>query len=138
MRVGGLLFGCGLLLLSSIGCGSSEEPPRSRIAFAVDRAGTASDILLVDPAGGEPVPVAPAESADETPAWSPDGLTLLFASDRDGHRGIYSWDKRLEAIVMAQYHDYGPSWSPTGGGSPSCRTTKPADLLTAPPAERSG
>jgi TolB protein len=104
-----------LLLLSlAAGCSPAEEPRRSKIAFAVDRAGTVSEIMLVDPEGGDPVPVQPADSTDEAPAWSPDGLTILFASNRDNQRGIYAWDRKLERIVMAAYRDTAPTWSPDG------------------------
>ena len=82
-----LLFGA-VFVVAAFGCSPTEEPRPSRIAFAIDRAGTTSEIMLVDPKGGEPVPVAPAESTDETPAWSNDGLTLLFASNRDSQRAI--------------------------------------------------
>src|SRR5262245_57639 len=103
-----------VLALLAAGCAPKEDPRPSKIAFAVDREGTEREILLIEPAGGEPVTVAPAESTDETPAWSPEGLTLLFASNRDGHRGIYAWDKQLQKVLMAHYHDYAPSWSPDG------------------------
>ena len=103
-----------VLIAAAAGCSKADPPPPSKIAFAIDREGTARDVLLIDPAGGEPVPVAPAGSNDETPAWSPEGLTLLFSSNRDGVRGIYAWDKQLSRVVMAQYHDYAPTWSPDG------------------------
>lgn len=103
-----------VLALAAAGCSPKAEVPPSKIAFAIDREGTAREIMLIDPEGGEPVPVVPADSTDETPAWSPEGLTLLFSSNRDGRRGIYSWDKQLGKIIMAQYHDYAPSWSPDG------------------------
>jgi len=103
-----------VLALAAFGCSPSEEPRPSRIAFAIDRAGTASEIMFVDPKGGEPIPVAPADSTDETPAWSHDGLTLLFASNRDSQRAIYAWEKKLEKVLAAQYRDTAPSWSPDG------------------------
>jgi TolB protein len=104
-----------VLILVALGCsGSSDDPRPSKIAFAVDRAGTAREILVVDPKGGEPTSVAHAESYDETPAWSPDGLTLLFASGRSGYYGIYAWDGKLEKVCVAHYRDCGPSWSPDG------------------------
>lgn len=106
-----LFFVC----LAALGCPKTEDTRPSRIAFAVDRKGTNRDILLIDPAGGEPQPVSPANSFDESPAWSPDGFTLLFASGRDHHNGIYSWeDGKLGKILMAVYRDCGPSWSPDG------------------------
>jgi Tol biopolymer transport system component len=104
------------LLVSAVilGCSTKEDARPSRIAFVIDRAGTKSDLLLVDPAGGEPQPVAAAEAEDESPAWAPDGLTLVFASKRNGHYGLYLWDSKLEMLSGANYKDLGPSWSPTG------------------------
>jgi len=96
------------------GCSPKAEVRPSKIAFAIDRSGTRSDILLVDPAGGEPVPVAAADAEDETPAWAPDGLTLVFTSKRDGHYGLYLWDTKLEMLSGANYKDLAPSWSPSG------------------------
>ncbi|HVR84211.1 MAG TPA: hypothetical protein VMU54_07870 [Planctomycetota bacterium] len=107
---------CLVLLLTGLaaGCAKTEDPRPSKIAFAIDREGTNRDILLMDSKGGEPEPIAPAESFDETPAWSPDGLTMLFASGRDGHFGIYSWEGKLGKLEMAQYRDCAPAWSPDG------------------------
>jgi TolB protein len=103
-----------VLCILAVGCSSKEDARPSKIAFVIDRAGTRSDILLVDPAGGEPVPVAAAEAEDESPAWAPDGLTLIFSSKRNGHYGLYLWDTKLEMLSGANYKDLGPSWSPTG------------------------
>jgi len=90
------------------GCAKPEDPRPSKIAYAIDRDGTNRDILLMDPKGGPAEAIAPAESYDETPAWSPDGLTLIFASGRDSHFGIYSWEGKLGKIVMAHYRDCAP------------------------------
>jgi TolB protein len=103
-----------VLTLAALGCSPSEDSRPSKIAFAIDRAGTVRDIMLQDPAGGEPTAVEPAESTDEAPAWAPDGLTLLFTSSRDGHYGIYSWDRKLEKVLVAHYRDFAPSWSADG------------------------
>jgi len=96
------------------GCAKPEEPRPSMIAYAIDRAGTNRDIMLMSPKGGDAEAVAPADSYDETPAWSPDGQTLIFSSGRDGHFGIYSWEGKLGKIAMAHYRDCAPSWSPDG------------------------
>jgi len=104
-----------LLPLSLLaGCAKPEDPRPSKIAFAIDREGTNRDILVMDSKGGEPEAIAPADSFDETPAWSPDGLTLLFASGRGSHFGIYSWEGKLGKIALAQYRDCAPAWSPDG------------------------
>src|SRR5215467_7839022 len=86
------------LSVALLGCSGKDEAASSRIAFVIERQGTKSDILLVDPQGGEPVPVAPADSEDEAPSWSPDALTLIFTSKRDGHYGLYTWERNLEMV----------------------------------------
>lgn len=57
----------------------------------------------------------PAE--DRAPSWSPDGETLLFASDRDGDYEIYSIrtdGEALERLTHDQAKDMSPAWSPDG------------------------
>jgi TolB protein len=104
-----------VLCVFAIGCSSKDDPRPSKIAFAIDRAGTRSDVLLVDPAGGDPVPVAVGDAEDEAPAWAPDGLTLIFTSKRDGHYGIYLWESgKVGMLIGANYKDLAPNWSPNG------------------------
>lgn len=103
-----------MLLFAASGCGRPEDDRPSKIAFAIDTVGTNRGIMVVDSRGGDPEAIAPAEAFDETPAWSPDGFTLLFASGRDNHYGIYAWEGRLTKIAMAHYRDCAPSWSPDG------------------------
>jgi TolB protein len=105
---------CLCACVANLGCSSKEDGRPSKIAFVIDRSGTKSDLLLVDPSGGEPVAVAEAEAEDETPAWAPDGLTLIFTSKRDGHYGLYLWDSKVEMLSGANYKDLAPSWSPSG------------------------
>ena len=48
-----------------------------------------------------------------SPAWSPDGETILFASDRDGDADI--WAITLDSLEMKnitdnEEDDYTPNW----------------------------
>ena len=52
-----------------------------------------------------------------SPSWSPDGTTLLFASDKDGDWDIYTASKEGMAIrnlTQNTYADYAPSWAKYG------------------------
>ena len=55
----------------------------------------------------------PAE--DTAPAWSSDGLKILFDTLREGNTEIYSIDiheKQLYQLTNNPFHDTYPSWSP--------------------------
>jgi Tol biopolymer transport system component len=43
-----------------------------------------NDLYITEVAGGEPTRLTREESRDISPAWSPDGATIYFASDRSG------------------------------------------------------
>jgi eukaryotic-like serine/threonine-protein kinase len=48
-----------------------------------------SSIWVVPAAGGAPIRVSEDESFNTSPAWLPEGHSLLYVSDRDGGRDIY-------------------------------------------------
>ena len=55
---------------------------------------------------------------DNTPSWHPDGSKLIFSSERNGNRNIFSIDadgSNLEELIYFQNSDlYSPQWSPNG------------------------
>jgi eukaryotic-like serine/threonine-protein kinase len=51
-----------------------------------------SRIVLIPAAGGRLSTVSDSSSLHQSPAWSPNGKTLYFVSNRDGPRDIYSVD----------------------------------------------
>ena len=59
------------------------------------------------------------DNADEElgPAWSPDGGSIAFESDRDGDSEIYVMDADGSGVVQLTDNaadDWGPAWSPDG------------------------
>ena len=55
---------------------------------------------------------------DTSPAFSPDGSTIAFTSDRDGARDIFVMDANHGSnqanLTNNSDHDHNPSWSPDG------------------------
>jgi Tol biopolymer transport system component len=51
-----------------------------------------SRIVLVPAAGGAPVSLTDSGSLHQSPAWSPDGRTLYYVSNRQGQRDVYALD----------------------------------------------
>jgi WD40 repeat protein len=96
----------------------SEAPP-PLFAFASDRTG-AGDIFVYEQSG-ELRNLTKHASSDWAPAWSPDGYTLAFTSQRSGNSDIWLIDSQT-AGETAQPHnltnhpswEYSPTWSPSG------------------------
>jgi Tol biopolymer transport system component/DNA-binding SARP family transcriptional activator len=76
------------------------SPDGSRIAYVLGNAAfvyapnaianiAPSAIWTVDASGGRPVPLTDAAALNTSPAWLPDGRSLLFVSSRDGSRDVY-------------------------------------------------
>jgi TolB protein len=58
-----------------------------------------------------------AEKQNFLPAWSPDGTTLAFTSNRDGNSEIYTVNRDGSGMRRLTNHpaiDVTPTWSPTG------------------------
>ncbi len=54
---------------------------------------------------------------DVTPAWSPDGRRITFASERDGNLEIYVMNADGSGVNRLTYNgarDLFPAWSPDG------------------------
>ncbi len=61
------------------------SPDGQAICFAAR-----GDLYLVDVKGGVAIPLTLHKSYDYMPVWSPDGKTIVFASDRNGNFDLYS------------------------------------------------
>lgn len=63
---------------------------RTRMLFASDRFGSGNfDIFVADADGRNPVRLTTDASVDQQPAWTPDGIHVVFVSGRSGTRQLY-------------------------------------------------
>lgn len=94
------------------------SPDGSVIAVSRWREGGRYDVVLVDPARREVIAeVTNDRAVDSAPAWSPDGLWVLFSSDRSGIANLYAHDvimgrtMRVTNVLTGAFH---PDVSPDG------------------------
>jgi Tol biopolymer transport system component len=120
-------------IISPLGCGENgAEAGRSdaagRIVFTVNRSGF-GEIWVMDPDGGDPARLTDAGSSgidasgSTSPAWSPDGGEIAFASSGDavvenhGDVEIYVMDATGDArrrLTNDDVYDATPAWSADG------------------------
>ena len=91
------------------------------IVFAAAKPpGAPRGLFRVDPDGGGLARVLPeATWEDIAAAWSPDGTTLAFTSDRSGSRDIWSFepggvDPPVQLTDTPKGQEWLPTWSPGG------------------------
>jgi Tol biopolymer transport system component len=73
--------------------------------------------MPLSPAGTAPVRLTDDEFVDTDPAWSPDGTTIAFSSDRAGGMDVWVHDLRTKAerrLSMLPNADTAAAWSPDG------------------------
>jgi len=68
------------------------SPDGTHIAFSAWRYGGYRDILVLELASGKVDEITHDRAIDMAPAWSTDGKTLFFDSDRTGVANIYAFD----------------------------------------------
>jgi Tol biopolymer transport system component len=95
----------------------SLSPDGSRVAISRSD-GPSGDIWLVDRVKGSSR-VTSDTSADIMPVWSPDGGSIVFASNRDGPSDLYrissSGSGRAEAVVRSAAVKHPSDWSHAAG-----------------------
>jgi dipeptidyl aminopeptidase/acylaminoacyl peptidase len=87
-------------------------PAGDRVAFVRNRQ------MWFGPLDGskEPKQAFYARGTSESPAWSPDGRTLAFVSDRNDHSfiGLFTAGQPIRFIAPTTSRDSLPEWSPDG------------------------
>jgi Tol biopolymer transport system component len=88
------------------------SPDGSQIAFAA-----VGDIYVM-PVGGKPVNVTNDAALDTDPAWSPDGQSLVYSSDRDSPQ-LQLWIRHMKSgerrqVTRLSTQPQGAAWSPDG------------------------
>lgn len=89
---------------------------QTRIAFVSDISGK-KEVYLIDFDGHNRVKVTNHRSIVLSPAWSPDGKTLVFTSYRDGNPDVFTRDLfygRERKLSHYSGLNIAPDWSPDG------------------------
>jgi hypothetical protein len=76
------------------------SPDGRRVAYGSWTEGGYRDIRVVDIESGKLYELWRDRAIEQQPAWSPDGRTLYFTSDRSGIANVYAYD--LETRALAQ------------------------------------
>jgi hypothetical protein len=93
------------------------SPDGTKVAYGVWTDGGYRDLRIVDVASGELVELWHDRALDQQPAWSPDGKTLYFSSDRAGFPNIFAYDlasRALYQVTNVLTGAYMPEPSPDG------------------------
>lgn len=93
------------------------SPDGKRVAYSTWLTGGYRDLHIVDVDTGAVVAVTHDRAVDQQPAWSPDGQTLFFTSDRSGIANVYAYsmvDGTFAQVTNVVNGAYMPEPSPDG------------------------
>lgn len=89
------------------------SPLGDRIAYVSPGAAGRPDVVVMDADGSRARPLTDHSGRDLTPAWSPDGRMIAFASDRAGDLDLYvvaSRDGEPERVTFGPDDEVAPTW----------------------------
>ena len=100
----------------------SWDPTGKRVVFEGLSTAGFSDLYVVDFETHQRQALTADQYRDEDPDWSPDGRSIVFASDRttfggDGFTNLFLYDveaQTLRYVTYGPWHDQDPRWSRDG------------------------
>lgn len=93
------------------------SPDGKKVAYSGWFRGGYRDVRIVDVATGAVEEVTHDRAIDLDPAWSPDGATLYFVSDRSGVPNVHAYDvatHELQQVTNVRTGAFMPAISPSG------------------------
>lgn len=102
--------------------GPAWDPHGQRVVFEGLSTAGFSDLYVIDFKTHQRSALTSDRFRDEDPDWSPDGQTIVFASDRtthgrDGYTNLFLIDvasRKLDYLTHGRWHDQDPRWSNDG------------------------
>ena len=94
------------------------SPRGDRIAYVM-MSDYGFDIAITTPSGTGVFMLTYGQGSNENPHWSPDGLRIVFSSDRTGIKNLYimNWDGSNVRNLTTDGNNYSPAWAPAFSGN---------------------
>jgi len=92
--------------------------PRGDLIAYVIMSDYGFDITTVNPSGDDMVMLTYGKGSNENPRWSPDGLKIVFTSNRLGGKNLFimDWDGSDIRPLTKDGNSFSPAWAPTSSG----------------------
>lgn len=97
--------------------GALAQAPAYRIAFQSDRGGTKGDLWLVDSNGAHEEQLTQTPVAESSPAWSPDGRSIVYSCALDGNWDVCRIDvatREVTRLTRTPTAEFDPRYTSDG------------------------